>query len=103
MGTQTSKISLVAVTLEQPQLNPTRKELVISLRKRSLRCVTLDAIATELGIGHNAVQEMIESLGYWKICARWVPCLLTKTIKFSEKPSVQKCFKDIETKETIFC
>ena len=34
------------------------------------RRVTLDAIATKLGIGHNAVQEMIGSLGYRKICAR---------------------------------
>ena len=36
------------------------------------RRVTLDAIATKLGIGHNAVQEMIGSLGYRKICARLV-------------------------------
>jgi len=34
------------------------------------RRVTLDAIATKLEIGHNAVQEMIGSLGYRKICAR---------------------------------
>ena len=37
------------------------------------RRVTLDAIATKLGIGHGAVQEMTGSLGYRKICARWVP------------------------------
>ena len=30
------------------------------------RHVTLDAIATKLGIGHNAVQEMTGSLDYWK-------------------------------------
>ena len=30
------------------------------------RCVTLDAIATKLGIGRNAVQEMIGSLDYQK-------------------------------------
>jgi len=40
--------------------------------------VTLDAVATKLGIGHNAVQEMIGSLGYWQICAHWVPLLLTE-------------------------
>jgi len=67
MGTQTSKISLIGVGLEQPQLNPTRKELMRSLRKTR---VTLDTIATKLGIGHSAVQEMIGSLGYQKICAR---------------------------------
>ena len=30
------------------------------------RCVTLDAMATKLGIGHNAVQEMTGSLDYRK-------------------------------------
>ena len=30
------------------------------------RCVTLDAIATKLGIGHNAAQEMDGSLDYQK-------------------------------------
>jgi len=45
------------------------------------RRVTLDAIATKLGIWHNAVQEIIGSLGYRKICARWIPCLLTEDHK----------------------
>ena len=45
------------------------------------RRVTLDAIATKLGIKHNAVQEMIGSLGYRKICVRWVPRLLTEDHK----------------------
>jgi len=47
--------------------------------------VTLDAIATKLGIGHNAVQEMIGSLGYRKICARWVPRLLPEDHKVQRK------------------
>jgi hypothetical protein len=42
------------------------------------RRVMLDATATKLGIGHNAVQEIILSLGYWKTCACWVPHLLTE-------------------------
>jgi len=33
MGTRASKISLLAVALEQPQLNPTRTEVMKSLRK----------------------------------------------------------------------
>jgi len=45
------------------------------------RRVTLDAIATKLGIGHSAVQEMIGSLDYRKICAHWVPRLLTEDHK----------------------
>jgi hypothetical protein len=33
MGTQASKISLLAVALEQRQLNPTRRDLMKSFRK----------------------------------------------------------------------
>ena len=49
------------------------------------RGVTLDAIAEKLGIGHSAVQEIIGSLGYWKICARWVLRLLTEARKVQRK------------------
>ncbi|PNF27435.1 hypothetical protein B7P43_G16882 [Cryptotermes secundus] len=49
------------------------------------RHVTVDTIARKLGIGHSAVQEMIESLGYRKVCARWVPQLLTKDHKGQRK------------------
>ena len=63
--------------------------------------VTLDTIARTLGTGHYAVQEMIESLGHRKVCARWVPRLLTAEV--SEKPSPQNCCRDIDTKMMIFC
>jgi len=49
------------------------------------RRVTVDTIARTLGIGHNAVQEMIESLGYRKVCACWVPRLLTEDHKGQRK------------------
>ncbi len=42
------------------------------------RRVTVDTIARTLGIGHSAVREMIESLAYRKVCARWVLRLLTE-------------------------
>ncbi|PNF43068.1 hypothetical protein B7P43_G02717 [Cryptotermes secundus] len=45
------------------------------------RRVTVDTIARKLGIGHSTVQEMIESLGYRKVCARRVPLLLTEDHK----------------------
>jgi len=80
MGTRASNISLVLVALEQPQLNQTRILLMKFIKED--RRVTLDAVATKLGIGHNAVQEMTGSLGYRKICARWVPRLLTEDHKF---------------------
>ena len=76
MGIRESKISLIAVALEQPQLNPTRRED---------RRVTVDAIATKLGKGHNVVQEMNGSSGYRKICAHWVPRLLTEDHKVQRK------------------
>jgi len=49
------------------------------------RRVTVDTLAQTLGLGHNAVQEMIESLGYRKVCARWVPRLLTEDHKGQQK------------------
>ena len=49
------------------------------------RRVTLDAVAAKFGIRHSAVQEMIGSLGYREICARWVPRLLTEDPKVQRK------------------
>jgi len=49
------------------------------------RRVTVDTIARTLGLWHNAVQEMIESSGYRKVCARWVPRLLTEDHKGQRK------------------
>jgi len=49
------------------------------------RRVTVDTIVQTLGIGHNAVQEMIESLGSRKVCVRWVPRLLTEDHKVQQK------------------
>ena len=49
------------------------------------KSVTVDTIAQKLGIGHYAVQEMIESLGYRNVSARWVPRLLTEDNKGQRK------------------
>ena len=49
------------------------------------RHATVDTIDRTLGIGHYATQEIIESLGYRKICARWVPLLLTEDHKGQRK------------------
>jgi transposase len=37
------------------------------------RRITFREIAAQLGKGHLAVQDMMEILGYRKICYRWVP------------------------------
>ena len=42
------------------------------------RRVTMNDITAKLAGGHSAVQEMIQSLGYRKVCARRVPHLLTE-------------------------
>ena len=60
------------------------KKIVEEIIKEDRR-VTRDAIATKLWTGHNAVQEMIGSLGYRKICASWVPRLLTEDHKVQQK------------------
>ena len=83
MGTRASNISLVAVALGQPQHEP-KKKRVDEIIKEDRR-VTLDAVAAKFGIRHSAVQEMIGSLGYREICARWVPRLLTEDPKVQRK------------------
>ena len=80
-------ISLGAVALEQPQLNATRREWMRSFKTTG---VTVDTIARTLGFGHNAVQEMIESLGYRKDCACWVPRLLTEDHKGQRKAIISE-------------
>jgi len=67
------------------------------------RCVTVDTVARTLGIGHSAVQEMIESLGYRKVCARWVPRLLTKGHKGQRKAITSELLQRYRTKAMIFC
>jgi len=49
------------------------------------RRVTVDTKDRTIGLGHNAVQEMIESLGYRKVCALWVPRLLKEDNKGQRK------------------
>jgi hypothetical protein len=44
---------------------------------RQDRRITVRGIAAQLGVGHHAVQEMMETLGYRKVCSRWIPRLLT--------------------------
>ena len=83
MGTRASKISLGS---GRPQTASTEcnKERVDETIQDDRR-VTVDAIARTLGIGHNAVQDIIASLGHRKVCARWVPRLLTEDHKGQRK------------------
>jgi hypothetical protein len=40
-------------------------------------------ISLQLGVGHHVVQEMVEILGYWKVCSCWFPHLLTEESKMA--------------------
>jgi hypothetical protein len=48
---------------------------------RQDRRITVRETAAQLGMGHIAVQEMMEILGYRKFCSRWVPRLSLQTIQ----------------------
>jgi len=67
------------------------------------RLVTLDAIATKLGIGHNAVQEVIGRLGYRKICAHWAPRLLTDDHKAQRKGVTSEMLRRYRDEGDDFC
>ncbi|PNF26555.1 hypothetical protein B7P43_G13260 [Cryptotermes secundus] len=64
----------------QTALTERNKERVDEILQDDMR-VTVDTVAQKLGIGHSAVHEMIESLGYRKVCAHWDPRLLTEDHK----------------------
>jgi len=66
------------------------------------RRVTVDTIARTLGIGQYAVQEMIESLGYRKVCVRWVPHLLTKDHKGQRKAITSELLQRYRHKDDDF-
>jgi hypothetical protein len=39
-------------------------------------------MAAEIGTGHCALQQKVQSLEYQNVCALWVPCLLREKHKF---------------------
>ena len=42
-------------------------------------------IVDEIGTGHDAVPKIIKELGYSKVCARWVPRMLTDELRQSRR------------------
>jgi transposase len=65
----------------RPAATERNKQEVDELIRQDRR-ITVREIATQLGVGQLAVQEMMEILGYRKICSRWVPRLLTYTDEY---------------------
>ena len=52
-------------------------DLIIKANRR----VTIDELCNDLGISHGSARNLVEALGYSKVCAKWVPRMLTETLK----------------------
>jgi histone-lysine N-methyltransferase SETMAR len=52
---------------------------------RDDRRITTRELASKLGIGKESVDKIIHHLGYSKVCARWVPQILTEEHKQQRK------------------
>jgi len=83
MGTETLPINSVFVACVN--FSCWEKEGKIGELTRGNWHTTVRAMAAETGIGHHVVQEMVESLRYWKVFACCVPHSLTWSSKFSQK------------------
>lgn len=57
-------------------LNPVNKTKADALIRGDRR-ITIDELASELGLSHGSACNIVASLGFSKVCARWVPRLLT--------------------------
>ena len=77
------------------------KERVDALIREDRR-ITVNEIATKLAVGHSAVQEMIHSLGYQKVCARWVPRLLTEDHKLQRRTITHNLLQRFENEGDDF-
>ena len=77
------------------------KERVDALIREDRR-ITVNEIATKLAVGHSAVQEMIHSLGYRKVCARWVPRLLTEDHKLQRRTITHNLLQRFENEGDDF-
>ena len=54
------------------------------------RCITINELAESLGVSAGSAVKIIDTLGYSKVCARWVPRQLTEAHKQSH---LEACFK----------
>ena len=47
------------------------------------RCITINDLAKSLGVSAGSAVKIMDTLGYSKVCARWVPRQLTEANKQS--------------------
>ncbi|CAI9716885.1 Hypothetical predicted protein [Octopus vulgaris] len=57
-------------------VNPANKTKADALIREGRR-LTLDELAENLEVSHGSAYNIVESLGFSKVCARWVPRELT--------------------------
>jgi hypothetical protein len=70
MTTQTSLLCVAMISQEPSPWNVTsRKEVLVTEKKRAV----FREIVVQCGIRHSAVQKMIKTLEYQKVCCDWVP------------------------------
>ena len=61
-------------------VNPQNEERLDQLIRANRRITTRE-LCTELNVGFNALETMLATLGYRKVCAKWVPRTLTQEEK----------------------
>lgn len=69
---------------------------------RADRRVTIRELAAQLDCGHNAIQKMVEDLGYRKVCAKWVPRQLTPDLKERRVEVCSDLLEAFEANEDTF-
>jgi hypothetical protein len=67
METRSSPVNHAVVDQELLQLSATSKKAMSSSDKTE--GIQLREITAQLGVGHHAIQEMMEILGYQKVCS----------------------------------
>ena len=63
-------------------------------------CIKQKEIAVALGISKERVEHIIGVLGFPKVCARWVPCMLSDEMKAERvrisRELLERCEKEGE-------
>lgn len=65
------------------------------------RHVTIHELAVQMNCDHNAIHKMVEGLGYWKVCAKWVPQQVTPDLK-ERRGRMGVCSAVLEAIKTCF-
>ena len=63
----------------------------VALVKENRR-ITINELAESLGVSAGSAVNIMVTLGYSKVCARWVPRQLTEALKFWSIAKVTKPF-----------